>query len=261
MPTTDAGIYYETTGTGYPLVMLHGVTLDGRMWEEQVRAFAPHYRCITVDRRAHGRSAGLVDGADAEVDLLGVLDAARVERCHLLGLSLGGMDAVGCAARYPERVASLVLSGAWLPLPEMAGWKPPARLAREEGVAKARKVWLQDPALEPARRNAAVAARVEAMVNGNDFSIWTTRVRPPEPAPAPAQAVAHTVHAPTLVMVGELEPAPFVAVARWLHKTVPGAAARPLTVVPDAGHLAPMENPTAFNRSVAAFWAEIGPAA
>lgn len=247
MPLTQSGIAYESQGSGLPLVLLHGVTLDGSMWAGQVAAMAERFRCVTVDRRGHGGSAPLMDGADPALDLAEALDHAGVRRCHLVGLSLGGLDAVRFAGCFSERVASLLLVDAWLPLPEMT-WAPPWRLAREQGPGAGRRAWLSDPLFAPASRDPQVVAAIRAMVERNDLSLWTRRVRGPEPTPPPVTEVASGIAIPTQVVVGELDLAPFHAVARWLQGNIPGAAGRPVAVVSDAGHMVPMERPEAFNR-------------
>lgn len=253
MPMTPAGIHYEATGSGFPVVLLHGVLLDGSMWAAQVTAWSPRYRCLTVDRRGHGRSAPIGEIADEVADLLSVLDDAGVERAHLVGLSLGGHDALRFAGCHPERVASLTLAGAWLPVPAMT-WTPPARLARTEGPEAGRRAFLADPLLAPALAIPEVREALTAMVERNDLGIWTRRTRPPEPAPPAAADLAPQVRVPTLVLVGERDLPPFHAVAAWLQATIPGAAGRPVAVVPRAGHMAAMEQPEAFSALVEGFW-------
>lgn len=256
MPVTSAGIYYKTAGTGHPILFLHGATLEGGMWAYPVDALESHHQCLVPDRRGHGRSDPPHDGADPVLDLLSVLDAEGVERCHVVGHSLGAYDALGLAGRFPHRVSSLLLVGAWVPIPVMT-WSPPVRLAREHGPAAAREAWLADPIFEVARQDPAVWSALSAMIDANDLSLWTRRIQNPELKPPSPVDLAARVTAPTLVVVGEHEPAPFMAVARWLQSTVPGAANRPISVVPYAGHMAPMEHPLYFCDLLSEFLAQL----
>jgi len=246
MPVTFAGIHYDDTEGGTEaVVLLHGVTLDRRMWEAQVEHLARTHRCLAVDRRGHGLSAPLREGWDPMVDLAEVLDDAEVERCHLVGMSLGGFDAVAAAGRIPERVRSLVLVDAWMPIEAMGSWSAPFALARERGADVARRAWLADPLFAPARELPAVASRIEEIVGANDLSTFTG-----PPARGPGRAVveaAARITAPTLVVVGDRDLPEFVETARWLAATVPGAREHPLAVVPGAGHMLPMERPDALN--------------
>jgi pimeloyl-ACP methyl ester carboxylesterase len=246
MPVTSAGIHYDDSRDGAEaVVMLHGVTLDRRMWEGQVAGLAGSYRCIAVDRRGHGLSAPLVEGWDPIADLCGVLDDAGVARCHLVGMSLGGLDAVAAAGRVPERLRSLVLVDAWLPIEAMGTWSAPFALARDQGVEVARRAWLDDPLFAAARAIPAVRARVEEMVGGNDLSTFTG----PSPGGLGRRVVsdASGIEVPTLVVVGDLDLSEFVATAGWLAETIPGAGGRPPVVIEGAGHMLPMETPAELN--------------
>ena len=246
MPVTFAGIHYDDSGgEADAVVFLHGVTLDRRMWEAQVEHLAQARRCLAVDRRGHGLSAPLREGWDPIADLAEVLDDAGVERCHVVGMSLGGLDALAAAGRIPERVRSLVLVDAWMPIEAMSGWSAPFALAREQGPDVARRAWLADPLFAPARELPAVASRIEEIVGANDLSIFTgPQARGLGRAVVEAAA---SITVPTLVVVGDRDLPEFVATARWLAATVPGAQERPLEVVPGAGHMLPMERPDALN--------------
>ncbi len=233
------------------MVFLHGVTMDLRMWNAQVAEFGEAWRCITVDLRGHGRSARLESGYDSDADLLEVLDETAVGRCVLVGLSLGGYEALSFAAQHPDRCAALMLVDAWIPGPELGGWAPPFRVARESGRPAALEAWLHDPLFQGARRQPATWAALQTMVGENDLRIWTERIAK-RPAPHPRE-LAPGITVPTQVLTGEHDLPGFRAVAEWLAATIPGAAGRPPIVVPGAGHLPPMETPAAFNRELAAF--------
>ncbi len=233
------------------MVLIHGVTMDLTMWEAQVAEFGASWRCITVDLRGHGRSAPLAPGYDTSADLLRVLDETAVGGCVLVGLSLGGYEAVSFAGQHAERCAAVMLVDAWIPGPELGGWSPPFRVARTAGRQAALEAWLNDPLFHVARRQPDTLASLRGMVERNDLRIWTERI-PPRPAPQPRD-LASRITVPTQVLVGEHEIPGFRAVAEWLQTTIPGTVGHPLVVVPGAGHLPPMEAPAAFNRALAAF--------
>lgn len=252
MARTGTGIHYEvSSGSGPPVLFIHGVTLDSRLWKAQVAEFGIRWRCITVDLRGHGESAAMRHGYDPTADLLEVLAAAVSGPAVVVGLSLGGFEAVILAALHPERCRAVVLADAWIPGPELAGWEPPFRLARRSGREAAMAVWLADPLFEAARRLPGPRSTLVRMVSANDLAIWTEVI--PRASRPGARELANSIHQPTLVIAGELEIPGFRAVADWLATTIPGAGGRPVTVIPGAGHLPPLETPGPFNRVLAGF--------
>jgi pimeloyl-ACP methyl ester carboxylesterase len=160
-------------------------------------------------------------------------------------MSLGGFDAVAAAGRIPERLRSLVLVDAWMPIEAMGTWSAPFALAREQGVDVARRAWLADPLFAAARALPPVAERIAEIVGANDLSTFTG----PSPRGLGRAVVASAaaIETPTLVVVGDLDLPEFVETARWLAATMPGAGGRPPAIVPGAGHMLPMERPGALN--------------
>src|ERR1044072_1532546 len=105
-------LYWETHGTGDPLLLIMGlgVTLEG--WNRLGPALAQHYQTILFDNRGTGRSdtpPGPYSIPDMAADAAAVLDAAAIDRAHVFGISMGGMIAQEFALRYPDRVRSLIL--------------------------------------------------------------------------------------------------------------------------------------------------------
>jgi pimeloyl-ACP methyl ester carboxylesterase len=104
-----ASLYYEMTGAGSPVVLLHGLGLDHRMWDEQIAPLAHAHTVVRYDLRGSGRStAGSHRGNHAD-DLKALLDHLELRRVSLLGLSLGGGAAIDFAVAYPNAVHALIL--------------------------------------------------------------------------------------------------------------------------------------------------------
>lgn len=110
-----ASLLCRETGTGIPLLLLHGNGENSLYFEKQFEVFARFFRVIALDSRGHGGSSlgeePLSIGLMAD-DVLAVLDALGLERVHLLGFSDGGNIALQFTLRYPERVNKLILNGA-----------------------------------------------------------------------------------------------------------------------------------------------------
>jgi len=112
----NACIHYEDSGTGEPLILLHGFSVSSRYWSETgvTAALAGRYRVIAMDLRGHGRTTvcGEPEGYDAETladDITALADSLGFDRFHLLGHSAGGMVALRQAWRQGERLLSLSL--------------------------------------------------------------------------------------------------------------------------------------------------------
>ena len=106
----DASIYYEIAGKGDPLVLVHGFTLDTRMWDDQLSEFSKRYRVIRYDARGFGKSSVPEEGKPYShaKDLKGLLDRLNVRKASVIGLSMGGSIAINFALEYPDYVSSLI---------------------------------------------------------------------------------------------------------------------------------------------------------
>lgn len=130
-----ASLYAESFGGDGPaVVLLHGFGAQWRptQWTYMLHALLPQFRVIGVDIRGHGRSdkphEAEAYGTLLADDVMRVLDAAGVERAHVVGYSLGGIIALKTAARHPDRVASTTLLGqGWLSSAELRGMAEGAR--------------------------------------------------------------------------------------------------------------------------------------
>ena len=102
-------LYYEMAGSGDPLVLIHGHTLDTRMWGDQFEPFARHYRVIRYDMRVYGKSAlPTADSYAPADDLMALLRHLGLRSAHILGQSRGGAVAIDFALTYPEATATLI---------------------------------------------------------------------------------------------------------------------------------------------------------
>jgi proline iminopeptidase len=109
-------LHYEEVGQGAPILFVHEFASDHRGWEPQMREFGKRYRCITYSARGYTPSDV---PADKDVysykhvmrDAVAVLDHLKIDKAHLIGLSMGGYTTLQVALNYPERVRSMVLAG------------------------------------------------------------------------------------------------------------------------------------------------------
>jgi pimeloyl-ACP methyl ester carboxylesterase len=117
--STDDGVqlYYEVYGEGSPILFIHEFGGSWWSWEPQISYFARRHQCITYAARGYPPSSVPTDlesysMARAVLDALAVLDDAKIERAHFVGLSMGGFTALHAGLDYPDRVLSIVAAGA-----------------------------------------------------------------------------------------------------------------------------------------------------
>jgi pimeloyl-ACP methyl ester carboxylesterase len=134
MPYADVNgqhLYFEDSGGDGPAVVFsHGFLMDHEMFDPQVRALAPDFRCITWDERGFGDTAatGPFTYWDSAADCLALLDHLGIEAAVLAGMSQGGFLSLRAALTAPERVRGLVL------IDTQAGVEDPAALPLYQGM-------------------------------------------------------------------------------------------------------------------------------
>ena len=106
-------LFYDTTGTGEPILFHHGWLGDHDDWDGVVARLKDRYRCIVMDARGTGDSAHPADGYTIEqlaADVVGMADALGVDRFSYVGQSMGGLTGMELGLSHPERLTKLVLS-------------------------------------------------------------------------------------------------------------------------------------------------------
>src|SRR5262245_1813990 len=104
-------LYYETHGTGRPLVLLHGGLGSGEMFGPVLPAFADHHQVILPDLQGHGRTAAIDRPLDAALmadDIAALIDHLGLEKPDVVGYSLGGGVAMHVAFKYPDKIGRAV---------------------------------------------------------------------------------------------------------------------------------------------------------
>jgi pimeloyl-ACP methyl ester carboxylesterase len=248
-------IGYERAGAGPPLVLLHGILADSRIWRPQLAGLSDQFAVIAWDAPGAGQSSdpadsfGLADWADC---LAGLLDALKVDRAHILGLSWGGVLAQEFYRRHPARVWSLILADTY------AGWKGslPEAVCRERLETCLREAnlppnefvpnWL--PSLLTAAAPPELAADVAAIMS--DFHPVGYRLAALALADSDERDLLGQIRVPTLLVWGEGDLRSPLPVAEQFHAAIPGAR---LVTIPGAGHLSNREQPDRFNAAVRGF--------
>ena len=114
-------MYYETIGQGQPLLLLHGFTQTGTVWEPIKGELASGFQLIIPDLRGHGSStnpSGKFTHRQAALDIFALLNHLELERVQAMGISAGGMTLLHMATQQPDRIDAMVLIGAAPYFPE-----------------------------------------------------------------------------------------------------------------------------------------------
>lgn len=258
-----ADLYYQVGGKGDPLVLLHAGVADSRMWDDQVGAFAKHYKVIRYDMRGYGKSAvpsGPVSNHDDVASLLGFL---HVEKAYIVGQSYGGCVAIDFALAHPEMVAALVLGA-----PNVGGHEFSEEVrrfgAKEDDLLDGGNItgatelnlrmWVDGPHRTPDQVDASVRERVREM-QFHAFNMPVPDDAEWQPLTPPAIGRLDEIRVPTLIIVGDQDVSEFLRLADIVAE---GIAKAEQVVIPGVAHLPNMEKPAEYNRVVLDFLACLG---
>jgi len=255
----DAVINYEITGTGAPLVLIHGWAQDLTIWDDQVREFSKQYRVLRYDRRGFGKSTGFADASADPADLRVLLDSLGMSSAFVLGLSAGARAALNFTVAFPERVRALVLYGQ-APIPgftPMPSGPTPVMvfrdIAQRYGLDSAGKALASHHLswTPPGRAEVQELLRKQwTRYSGRD--LLDPRPESGRVPHAHLDQVA-TIRVPTLVVSGDHDLPLFLAVGDTLVGRIPGAKR---VIISDGGHGAHFAQPARFNRAVLTFLGE-----
>lgn len=262
----NAGVrlYVEETGEGDAVVWLHEFAADFRTWEPQVRRFSRNYRCVTYNARGYPPSDVPDDDAAYSYnhhreDLRTILDALKIERAHLVGLSMGAYAGLQFALSYPDRVRSLVFAsgGSGALDRDTEAFRRDSRLGADRLLAEGMAATAADMVLGPTRVQLALKdprgwAEFRRYLAGHsaEGSARTLRgyqARRPSLYDFAPQLAALNV--PVLIAAGD-EDDPVLETSLFLKRTLPRAG---LWVLPKSGHGLNLEEPDAFNAMVESF--------
>ncbi|MCS6930711.1 MAG: alpha/beta fold hydrolase [Acetobacteraceae bacterium] len=234
--------------------MSHGLATDLTMWDGLAAVLAGRWRVLRYDARGHGRTPSTPGDYTLEqlgADVIGLLDALGIARTHFVGLSMGGMVGMGLGLNHPGRLLSLAVCDARAVAPPdyRAAWTDRAAKVRAEGmeaiVEPTLSRWFtpafgrHDPSAREAVRRMIRRTSVEgyagcaAALRGLDYLHRLGDLR-----------------LPVLFLGGAEDQGAPVEAMRAMHHATPGSRH---VVIPNAGHLANLEQPEAFHAAVVDF--------
>ena len=261
---SGAKLYYEETGSGYPIVFVHEFGSDHREWETQVRYFSRFYRCIAYNARGYPPS-DVPDDLDqygwefAVEDIAAVMRGLGIPRAHLVGLSMGGYAVLQFGLRYPGMASAIVAAGAGTGSPPSVreAWLKEAPATARGFLERGMEAMAEEMGHSPTR----IQLKHKDSRGWQDFmehlrqhsprgmSNTMARYQTLRPSLHDFQDRFAKLKVPVLLAVGD-EDAPCIETNIMLKAAIPTAG---LWICPNTGHAINLEEPAAFNAQVEAF--------
>jgi len=257
-------LYYEAEGAGQPLVFVHEFAGDHRSWHPQVRFFSRRYRTIAFNARGYPPS-DVPEGVEAysqdraAEDIRGVLDALKIPKAHVCGLSMGGYATLHFGLKHPDRALSLVVAGAGYGSAPgerekfLRDSEAVVKRFEDDGMAKTADFYAKGPTRvqlmdkDPHSWREFHRQLAEGSARGHALTQRGVQLR--RPSIMDLGERMEKLEVPTLIMTGD-EDDPCLEPAIFMKRKIPTSG---LVVLPKSGHAINLEEPEAFNRAVLDF--------
>jgi 3-oxoadipate enol-lactonase/4-carboxymuconolactone decarboxylase len=247
-------LHYRSDGDpqGTPLVLIHSLGTDLRLWDDLIPRLDPTLRLVRFDLRGHGLSAdpaGELTLVDFSADLAALLDHLEIDKAVILGISIGGLIALDFALRNQARVSSLILAGtaAKIGTPEL--WQTRMDTLRAHGMAHAADTilarWFES---DFATRSPTQFQGLRTLFTRNSVAGYTAACAALRDADLRAEVPK--INVPTLVLCGAQDAATPPDVVQELAGSLPNAQ---FAVLPGTGHTPPIEHPQTMAEQINAF--------
>jgi 3-oxoadipate enol-lactonase len=251
-------IAYDVWGQrdGTPVLLIQGLGMNARGWALQRGAFGRRHRCIAIDNRGTGHSdapPGPYDLVRMAGDAVEVLDAASIERAHVVGASMGGVIAQIIGVLHPERVQSLVLACTACRHQQwrrelLAEWAELVTAHGMQAMTDDGMRWLIGPRLQ--RRFGVFMNVLARVLVQTKPAAFVAQVEAILAMPDDMRNELHTITAPTLVITGSQDTLTPLGDAEEMAELISGSR---LYVLRGAAHGLMAEAPNAFNDAVLRF--------
>jgi pimeloyl-ACP methyl ester carboxylesterase len=256
-------LYYEEYGQGTPIIFVHEFAGEARSWDPQVRFFSRRYRTIAYNARGYPPSDVPDDPKaysqqQAVDDIRGMLDALRIDKAHICGLSMGGYATLHFGLVYPERALSLVVAGCGYGSGTdrkefQKDVEVTSRRFEEDGMAKAAEFYSKGPTrvqfIDKDAKGWQEFHDMFAAQSARGHALTMMGVQLTRPSVFELGDRMEKLTVPTLIMTGD-EDDPCLEPGLFMKRKIPTAG---LVVMPKSGHTINLEEPDAFNRAVLDF--------
>ncbi len=221
------------------------------MWDAQMAPFAERFRILRYDSRGHGRSDAPKGPYTVERlgrDAVAVLDGVDIDKTYFCGLSKGGMVGQWLGAHAPDRVERLALCNTAAHIPAADLWNQRIEIVTRNGMAPLAEGivdrWLTNDFRESHPDETARITRMVLATSALGYAACCAAIRDMD-----QRESDKTIRAPTLIVIGDKDPATPPDRGQQIHELVPGSE----IVTLDAAHLSNIEQTKAFNKAVLDF--------
>ena len=255
---SNLDVSYSDNGLdGVPVIIfIHGFPLNKSMWHKHMSAFKDDFRVISYDIRGHGNTdEGNTDfSIDLFVrDLIGFMDALKIDKTILCGLSMGGYISLNAIENFPERFNALILSDT-----SCVADSPEAREKRMKTIESIKENGMEryaDESIKNLFASKSIATKIAEIESVKEMILKT-----------PKQSIYKTLHAlserketcsrlmqikvPVLILVGKEDKITPPEAAQGMHQRIKDSS---LKIIEQAGHLSNLENSIEFNDQLRTF--------
>ncbi len=258
----DLTVSYNDEGpNGAPVIIfIHGFPFNKSMWNKQLEALKENYRVIAYDVRGHGNSDAGTGDFSIDLfadDLLGFMDALKIDKARLCGLSMGGYIALNAVEKYPDRFDALILSDT-----NCIADTPETKEKRLKTIESIKKNGVEKFAEESIKnffapeslstKDKEIALVREMILNTSKESLYKTLQAFYERKETCSKL--NDLNMPVLIMVGKEDKITPLESAQMMHEKILDSF---LVIIEHAGHLSNIENRLEFNKQIETFFSTV----
>lgn len=258
MTVNNHTISYTDEGPDHApvIIFIHGFPFNKSMWNKQVEILIENYRIIAYDVRGHGSSSIGTDKFSIEIfvdDLLGLMDALKIEKAMLCGLSMGGYIALNAVENFPKRFGALILCDT-----NCMADTPEAKVKRMISIENIENFGVEYFATESIKNlfapesfvtNKEKIAAIKEMIIGTSVESLSSTLTALSTRKDTCTGLAN-IRIPVLIVVGKEDKITPPDASRMMQRNIRGSI---LSIIEHAGHLSNIENSYEFNSHLKKF--------
>ena len=252
----EGKLFYEITGKGKYIVLIHDGLIHHEVWDGQFLEFAKKYRVVRYDRRGYGKSPDPYTLFSDIEDLKQLFVQLKIDNAILIGMSSGGGLAIDFTLKYPQNVSTLILSGA-----VVGGYSYSSHMMTRGGRVDSLEALLSDPQKviqyfgweDPYQvypENIIAKKKCLELLKAFPNNVSFEKFNFMKPADRPAIKYLSEINVPTLILVGEYDIPDVHAHSGVIDAEIKNSKRE---IISNSGHLIPLEQPAVFNAAVMNF--------